>query len=71
MINNFNLLHEVLRNIGLKFSPDVALNIMNKNPETILNLLYEIRSRLERKGVNPDNLSLKKCNTKFIFLIIS
>ena len=26
----------------------------------ISNLLYEIRSNLEKKGVNPDNISLKK-----------
>ena len=60
MINNFNILHNVLRNVGVKFDINVAKNIMEAKPGYIANLLYEIRSNLEKKGVNPENISLKK-----------
>ena len=60
MINNFNILHNVLRNVGVKFDINIAKNIMEAKPGYIANLLYEIRSNLEKKGVNPENISLKK-----------
>ena len=60
MINNFNILHNVLRNVGVKFDINIAKNIMEAKPGYIENLLYEIRSNLEKKGVNPENISLKK-----------
>ncbi|MCQ2816970.1 MAG: hypothetical protein MJ252_06870 [archaeon] len=59
-IRNFDILHQVLSNVGVKFTPQTAKNIMNKKPGVVSNLLYEIRSNLEKKGVNPDNISLKK-----------
>ena len=58
--NNFRILHTVLSNVGVKFSTNMAKNIIEKKPGVISNLLYEIRSNLEKKGVNPDNISLKK-----------
>ena len=60
MMNNFNILHNVLRNVGVKFDINMAKNIMEAKPGYIANLLYEIRSNLEKKGVNPENISLKK-----------
>ena len=60
MMNNFNILHNVLRNVGVKFDINIAKNIMEAKPGYIANLLYEIRSNLEKKGVNPENISLKK-----------
>ena len=59
-MNNFNILHNVLRNVGVKFDSNTAENIMQSKPGFIANLLYEIRSNLEKKGVNPENISLKK-----------
>ena len=59
-MNNFNILHNVLRNVGVKFDINMAKNIMEAKPGYIANLLYEIRSNLEKKGVNPENISLKK-----------
>ena len=59
-MNNFNILHNVLRNVGVKFDTNTAENIMKSKPGFIANLLYEIRSNLEKKGVNPENISLKK-----------
>jgi len=60
MMNNFKILHGVLRNVGVKFDSNTAKNIMDSKPGFIANLLYEIRSNLEKKGVNPENISLKK-----------
>ena len=59
-MNNFKILHNVLRNVGVKFDSNTAQNIMQSKPGVIANLLYEIRSNLEKKGVNPENISLKK-----------
>ena len=59
-MNNFKILHNVLRNVGVKFDTNTAQNIMQSKPGFIANLLYEIRSNLEKKGVNPENISLKK-----------
>ena len=59
-MNNFKILHGVLRNVGVKFDTNTATNIMQSKPGFIANLLYEIRSNLEKKGVNPENISLKK-----------
>ena len=59
-MNNFRILHNVLRNVGVKFDVNIAKNIMEGKPGYIANLLYEIRSNLEKKGVNPENISLKK-----------
>ena len=59
-MNNFKILHGVLRNVGVKFDTNTAQNIMQSKPGFIANLLYEIRSNLEKKGVNPENISLKK-----------
>ena len=59
-MNNFARLHDVLRNVGVKFDSNTTRDIMNKKPGVIANLLYEIRSNLEKKGVNPENISLKK-----------
>ena len=59
-MNNFEILHNVLRNVGVKFDSNTAENIMQSKPGFIANLLYEIRSNLEKKGVNPENISLKK-----------
>ena len=59
-MNNFKILHGVLRNVGVKFDTNTAENIMQSKPGFIANLLYEIRSNLEKKGVNPENISLKK-----------
>ena len=53
-------MHNVLRNVGVKFDINIAKNIMEAKPGYIANLLYEIRSNLEKKGVNPENISLKK-----------
>jgi len=60
MMNNFKILHGVLRNVGVKFDSNTAEKIMQSKPGFIANLLYEIRSNLEKKGVNPENISLKK-----------
>ena len=60
MVNNFRILHDVLRNVGVKFDTNTATSIMNQKKGVIANLLYEIRSNLEKKGVNPENISLKK-----------
>ena len=57
---NFDILHQVLQNVGVDFKVKTAEDIMNCKPGVISNLLYEIRSNLEKKGVNPDNISLKK-----------
>lgn len=60
-INNFTLLQGVLRNIGVNFDMNVAKQIMDAEKGIVLKLLYQIRSKLEKKGVNAENLSLKKC----------
>ena len=60
MVNNFRILHDVLRNVGVKFDTNTATSIMHQKKGVIANLLYEIRSNLEKKGVNPENISLKK-----------
>lgn len=40
---------------------NVAKQIMEAEKGIVLKLLYQIRSKLEKKGVNAENLSLKKC----------
>ncbi len=60
-ISNFTLLQQVLKNIGVLFDMNVAKQIMEGKKGVVLKLLYQIRSKLEKKGVNPENLSLKKC----------
>ena len=60
-ISNFTLLQQVLKNIGVLFDMNVAKQIMEGTKGVVLKLLYQIRSKLEKKGVNPENLSLKKC----------
>ena len=59
-MNNYKILHNVLRNVGVKFDTNTATKIMQGKHGVVSNLLYEIRSNLERKGVNPENISLKK-----------
>jgi hypothetical protein len=61
-MNNFTKLHEVLTNIGIEFQSQKAKEIMEGKKGVITKLLYQIRSTLEKKGLNVENLSLKKCN---------
>ena len=60
-IRNFIMLAHTLKNMGIPFSTQAAFDIMNKKPGKASKLLYTIRSKLEKKGINYDNLSLKKC----------
>ena len=39
-MNNFARLHDVLRNVGVKFDTNTTRDIMNKKPGVIANLLY-------------------------------
>jgi hypothetical protein len=55
-----------MKNIGGFFNWNVAKDIMGAKKGIILQLLYQVRSKLEKKGVNPENLSLKKCKIKII-----
>ena len=59
-MNNFKILHGVLRNVGVKFDTNTATNIMQSKPGFIANLLYENRTNPQKKGVKPENISLKK-----------
>jgi hypothetical protein len=61
MLNNFKILEEVFKNIDVTFNLQIAENVMNAKRGEILKLLYQIRSKLEKKGINAENLSLKKC----------
>ena len=65
-INNFTLLQQILKNIGVNFNMNVAKQIMDGTKGVVLKLLYQIRSKLEKKGVNAENLSLKKCKNNFL-----
>jgi hypothetical protein len=50
-----------LTNIGIKsFNPERAKAINNQKKGEIQKLLYQIRSFLERKGINHENVSHKK-----------
>ncbi len=63
-LKNFTMLQAALNNIEVNFDMNTAQTIMEAKKGVILRLLYEIRSKLEKKGVNPDNLSLKKSKQK-------
>jgi hypothetical protein len=64
-ISNFTLLQGVLKNIGVNFDMNIAKQIMDGKKGVVLKLLYQIRSKLEKKGVNQESLSLKKCKSLF------
>ncbi len=64
-ISNFTLLQGVLKNIGVNFDMNIAKQIMEGKKGVVLKLLYQIRSKLEKKGVNQESLSLKKCKNIF------
>jgi hypothetical protein len=63
-INNFTLLQGVLKNIGVNFDMNIAKQIIEGRKGVVLKLLYQIRSKLEKKGVNQESLSLKKCKSQ-------
>ena len=48
-------------NIGIDFDSNKAKLIMEEKKGEIKKLLYQIKSALEKKGVNFENVSLKKC----------
>lgn len=59
-LNNFNILQKVLANIRVKFDSNKAKEVMEKKRGVISLLLYQIRTKLEKKGISMENLSLKK-----------
>lgn len=59
-INNFKILQKVFSNIKVPFDSIIAKEIMDKKKGAIALLLYKIRTRLEKKGVSMESLSLKK-----------
>jgi hypothetical protein len=61
-MKNFELLHDVFTNIEVDFPASKAQAIMESKSGVIKKLLYQIRSTLEKKGMNLEALSLKKCN---------
>jgi hypothetical protein len=66
-MKNYKILRDVLTNVGIKdFNPEKAKAIQNEKKGEIQRLLYQIRSCLEKKGINHENVSHKKS----IFLII-
>jgi hypothetical protein len=64
-MKNYKILREVLTNVGIKdFNPEKAKSIQNEKKGEIQRLLYQIRSCLEKKGINHENVSHKK---SFVF----
>jgi hypothetical protein len=60
-MKNYKILREVLTNVGIKeFTPQKAKSVQNGKKGEIQKLLYQIRSLLERKGINHENVSHKK-----------
>ncbi len=74
-ITNFNLLQRTFVNINVPFDSNKSQEIMAGKRGCASKLLYQIRSTLEKKGMNLENLSLKKCkkikNKKNFFLMIT
>ena len=59
-LNNFCILQKVLSNIKVDFDSNKAKEIMEKKRGTIALLLYQIRTKLEKKGISMESISLKK-----------
>lgn len=60
-MQNYKILREVLTNVGIKdFNQQKAQAIQSQKKGEIQKLLYQIRSFLERKGINHENVSHKK-----------
>ena len=45
----------------INFTSKIAEDIMNKVKGVVLRLLYQIKMKLEKKGVSIDALSMKNC----------
>lgn len=70
-IQNFILLERVFENINVPFDSNKAKKIMEGKRGCASKLLYQIRSTLEKKGINLENLSMKKCKMiikRFLFI---
>lgn len=59
-LKNFAIIERVLSNIKVNFDSNKARDIINKKRGAIALLLYQIRTKLEKKGISMENLSLKK-----------
>ena len=58
-LKNFDLLEHVFSNMQINFTSKIAEDIMNKVKGVVLRLLYQIKMKLEKKGVSIDALSMK------------